>query len=172
MRPATRALATFRRRDEESAAPLPALFVLEPEMSATAAVTASWSPASSLQVLGATDERGLAAGRATIERAVREQAVRTLVLCGEGTVRPDQARDRERLLAACAALRDDPGLGGVLRASGVAVEALWFDRREGDVYLWDVATRRFELLTDLELERFFAEIQRRADAAHSLAAGR
>lgn len=162
----TLALATFRRRsDGLLAPPLPALFVMEPGMFVTAAVTASWCPVSSLQTLNATDRTGLAAGRGTIEHAIHQLAARTVVFCGEGTVRPDQAEGRERLLGACVALHDDPVLGPALRSHAVAVEALWFDTIEGDIYSWDAATRRFDLLADDGLERFFAKVRHRAAAA-------
>jgi hypothetical protein len=74
---------------------------------ATAADTASWCPVSSLQTLNATERAGLAAGRGTIEHAIHQLGVRTVVFFGEGTVRPDHAHGRERLLGACAALRDE-----------------------------------------------------------------
>jgi hypothetical protein len=135
----TQALVTFRRRsDAPFSPPLPAVIVMEPGMFVTAAVTASWLPVSSLQTLNATERTGLA------------------------TVRPDQAEGRERLLGACVALHDDPVLGPALRSHAVAVEALWFDTVEGDIYCWDAATRRFELLADDGLERFFAKVRHRA----------
>lgn len=166
----TLALATFRRRsDGPLAPPLPALFVMEPGMFVTAAVTASWCPVSSLQTLNATDRTGLAAGRGTIEHAIHQLAARTVVFCGEGTVRPDQAEGRERLLGACVALHDDPVLGPALRSHAVAVEALWFDTIEGDIYGWDAATRRFDLLADDGLERFLAKVRHRAASAAAAA---
>ena len=166
----TRALARFRRQsDTPLTAPLPALFVMEPGMFVTAAVTNSWCPVSSLQTLNATERAGLAAGRGTIEHAIHQLAVRTVVFCGEGTVRPDQAEGRERLLGACVALHDDPVLGPALRSHAVAVEALWFDTMEGDVYGWDAATHRFDLLADDGLERFFAKVRHRAASAAAAA---
>ena len=166
----TQALATFRRRsDTRLTPPLPALFVMEPGMFVTAAVTASWCPVSSLQTLNVTERAGLAAGRGTIEHAIHQLAVRTVVFCGEGTVRPDQAEGRERLLGACVALHDDPVLGPALRSHAVAVEALWFDTMEGDVYGWDAATHRFDLLADDGLERFFAKVRHRAASAAAAA---
>ena len=162
----TEALATFRRRgNAQFALPLPAVIVMEPGMFVTAAVTASWFPVSSLQTLNATERTGLAAGRGTIEHAIHQLAARTVVFCGEGTVRPDQAEGRERLLGACVALHDDPVLGPALRSHAVAVEALWFDTVEGDIYCWAAATRRFELLADDGLERFFAKVRHRAASA-------
>lgn len=80
-------------------------------------------------------------------------------------MRPDQAEGRERLLGACVALHDDPVLGPALRSHAVAVEALWFDTIEGDIHSWDAATRRFDLLADDGLERFFAKVRHRAAAA-------
>ena len=58
----TQALATFRRRNQglNPEAPLPAVFLMEPTMSITAAVTASWCPVSSVQTLGATERSGIA----------------------------------------------------------------------------------------------------------------
>ena len=166
----TQALARFRRQsDTPLTAPLPALFVMEPGMFVTAAVTNSWCPVSSLQTLNATERAGLAAGRGTIEHAIHQLAVRTVVFCGEGTVRPDQAEGRERLLGACVALHDDPVLGPALRSHAVAVEALWFDTMEGDVYGWDAATHRFDLLADDGLERFFAKVRHRAASAAAAA---
>jgi len=164
---ATQALATFRRRNQASLdeSPLPAVFVMAPTMPVTAAVTASWCPRSSLQMLGATERAGIGAGRSTIEDAIRGFAVRTVVFCGEGTVRPDQAAERERLLGACVAVHDDPVLGPALRSWAVAVEALWFDTAEGDIYRWNAQTRRFDLLLDDGLERFFADIHQRAASA-------
>ena len=162
----TQALVTFRRRsDARFLRPLPAVIVMEPGMFITAAVTASWCPVSSYQTLDATERSGLAAGRGTIEHAVHQLAARTVVFCGEGTVRPDQAGSRERLLGACVALHDDPVLGPALRSHAVAVEALWFDTVEGDIYCWDAATRRFDLLADDGLERFFARVRQRAASA-------
>lgn len=164
---ATQALATFRRRVQESnsQSPLPAVFVMEPTMPITVAVTASWCPISSLQMLGATERSGLGAGRGTIEHAIDRFAARTVVFCAEGTVRPEQSADRERLLGACVAVKDDPVLGPVLRSRAVAVEALWFDTAEGDIFLWNAKPGRFELLADDGLERFFAEIHQRASSA-------
>lgn len=162
----TEALATFRRRgNAQFAPPLPAVVVMEPGVFVTAAVTASWCPVSSLQTLNVTEFSGLAAARGTIEHAIHQLAVRTVVFCGEGTVRPDQAEGRERLLGACVALHDDPVLGPALRSHAVAVEALWFDTVKGDIYCWDAATRRFELLADDGLERFFAKVRQRAASA-------
>lgn len=166
----THALATFRRRsDARLPPPLPAVVVMEPGMFITAAVTASWCPVSSLQTLNATERTGLAAGRSTIEHAIHQLAARTVVFCGEGTVRPDLAEGRERLLGACVALHDDPVLGPALRSHAVAVEALWFDTVEGDIYCWDAATRRFELLADDGLERFLAQVRHRAASAAAAA---
>jgi len=161
---ATEALRSFRSRGHGSLGEsrLPAVFVMEPTMSITAAVTASWCPISSLQTLGATERGGVGAGRATIEHAIELLAARTVVFCGEGTVRPDQAADRERLLGACVAVNDDAVLGHALRSRAVAVEALWFDTVEGDIYRWNAKTRRFDLLADGGMERFFADIHRRA----------
>lgn len=163
----TQALATFRRRaiDAQTERPLPAIFVLEPGMCVAAAVIASWHPVSSLQLLGATERAGAGAGRGTIEHAIDRLGAQTVVVCGEGTVRPDHGADRERLLGACLALVDEPVLGPVLRARAVTVEALWFDSSEGDIYLWDVGTRRFELLADQGLERFFANIFGRSSSS-------
>ena len=134
-------------------------------MSITAAVTASWCPVSSVQTLGATERSGIAAGRGTIEHALDRLAARTVVFCGEGTVRPDQTSDRERLLCACAAVHDDPVLGPALRSRAVAVEALWFDTAEGDVFRWNAKTRGFDLLADDGLERFLSDIHQRAASA-------
>ena len=166
----TQALATFRRRsDARLPPPLPAVIVMEPGMFVTAAVTASWRPVSSLQTLNVTERAGLDAGRGTIEHAIHQLAVRTVVFCGEGTVRPDQAKGRERLLGACVALHDDPVLGPALGSHGVAVEALWFDTVEGDIYRWDAANRRFDLLADDGLDRFFAKVRHRAAPAAAAA---
>lgn len=164
---ATQALATFRRRGHGSLgeATLPAVFVMEPTMSITAAITASWCPISSLQTRGATGRPGLDAGRGTIEHAIHCLAARTVVFCREGTVRPDQAADREGLLGACAALRDDPVLGPALRSQAVSVEALWFDTAEGDIYRWNSKDRRFDLLADDGMARFFADLHQRAGSA-------
>lgn len=164
---ATQALATFRRRGQESTGEslLPALFVMDPTMAITAAVTASWCPISSLQMRGATERSGIGAGRGTIEHAIHCLAARTVVFCGEGTVRPDQAADRERLLGSCVAVQDDPVLGPALRSRAVAVEALWFDTTEGDIFRWNAKARRFDLLADDGMERFFAEIHQRAASA-------
>ena len=164
---ATQALATFRRGGQESLGEslLPALFVMEPTMPMTAAVTASWCPIASLQTLGATERSGIGAGRGTIEHAIQRLSARTVVFCGEGTVRPDHAADRERLLGACIAVHDDPVLGPALRSWAVAVEALWFDTAEGDLYRWNATTRRFDLLADDGLERFFEDIHQRAASA-------
>jgi len=46
---------------------------------------------------------------------------------------------------------------------------LWFDTVEGDIYCWDAATRRFELLADDGLERFFTKVRHRAAAAAAAA---
>ena len=160
----TQALATFRRRtiDAQTERALPAVFVLEPGMCITAAVVASWHPVSSLQLLGATSRAGVGAGRGTIEHAIDRLGARTVVVCGEGTVRPDQGPDGERLLGACLALIEEPVLGPVLRARDITVEALWFDTAEGDIFLWQVGARRFELFADQGLERFFTTIVERS----------
>lgn len=161
---ATQALATFRRRGQGSLdeSPLPAVFVMEPTMPITAAVTASWRPVSSLQTLGATEPSGIGAGRGTIAHAIDRLAARTVGFCAEGTVRPDHAADRERLLGACAAVHDDPVLGPALRSRAVAGEALWFDTAERDVFRWNANTHRFALLADYGLEGFLADIHQRA----------
>lgn len=169
MTPSTHALTTFRRAsfDPRIAPPplLPALFVLEPSMSSTAAVVSSFHPVATLQTLGVTSPSGLVAGRATIEHAVQHLGARTVVLCAEAARRPDRDGAGERLLAACSALSSDPEVGALLRGRSVTVEALWFDTAEGDVSRWQPATRRFELLADSGLERFFTEIHRRAASA-------
>ncbi len=166
---ATQALATFRRRGQGTVpeAGLPALFVMEPTMSITAAVTASWHPVWSLQTPGATERAGLAAGRASIDDAIHRFDLRTVVFCAEATVPPDRSAARERLLGACVAAKEDPAL----RSHAVAVEALWFDTTEGDIFRWDAKTRRFELLSDDGLECFWAEIHKRAGSAPSEALG-
>ncbi len=162
----THALTAFRRASfDPRLAPgpqLPAVFVLEPGMGTTAAVVASFHPVATLQALGATTPSGVAAGRATLEHAVLHLAARTIVLCAEAARRPDRDGAGERLLAACSALTGDAELGALLRARAVTVEALWFDTTEGDLYRWDANLRRFELLVDRGLERFFADVERRA----------
>jgi len=160
----TQALVTFRRRtvEAQSEHALRAIFVLEPGMCITSAVVASWHPVSSLQLIGATDRTGVGTGRVTIEHAIDRLGARTVVVCGEGTVRPDHGPDGERLLGACLALMEEPVLGPVLRARDIAVEALWFDTVEGDIFLWHVGARRFELLSDQGLERFFSAVIERS----------
>lgn len=163
----TRALMAFRRRaiDEEMDRALPAIFLLEPGMCRSAAVIASWRPVSSLQLLGVTEHASAGAARATVEHAVDRLGARTLVVCAERTLRPDQARDRERLLGGCLGLSEDPSLGPLLRDRGVSVEALWFDTSAGDIHGWNAGSRRFELLADTALERFFAEVFERASSS-------
>jgi len=160
----TQALATFRRRtiDAQMESGLPAVFILEPGMCLTAAVVASWHPVSSLQLLGVTDRAGVGAARSTIEHAVDRLGAGTVVVCGEGTVRPDHGLGGERLLGACMSLMEEPVLGPLLRARDITVEALWFDTVEGDIFLWHVAGRRFELLADRGMERFFANVVQRS----------
>jgi|GEM_PF-3471326 len=164
---ATPALATFRREGLQSCGdlPLPAIFVMEPAMPMTSAVTASWCPVALLQMLGATQQSGIAAGWATIEHAIYTLSACTVVVCAEGTVRPDRSTDRERLPGVCMAIQDDPVLSQVLRSRGVAVEALWFDTAEGDIFRWNAKGRRFDLLADDGLARFFADIHERAGSA-------
>lgn len=161
---ATHALVAFRRGLDGSfgKAPLPAVFVMEPSASAAAAVTASWCPVSSVQVLDATRPVGVPAVRSTIDHAVGRLAARTIVLCGEGSGRPDQSSDRELLFATGMALLEDPTLASTLRSRGVTLEVLWFDRSDGDIYRWDPGARRFELLADEGLHRFLLDARRRA----------
>lgn len=165
MATASTALAEFRRRAHEpwlDTAALPALFVLEPFMHVAGSVVASLSPLAILQALGATERLADDAARATVVDAVERLGVRTIVNCGEGTVRPDRARGGERLLAGCTRLRSDPVLAPILAARGVTLEALWFDTQEGDIHRWDERARRFELLADRGLRQFVADVERRA----------
>jgi hypothetical protein len=164
MTPRQEALAVFRRGSHDVSAepPLPAVFVLEPGMFIAASVTASWHPVCSLQALSVTERSGVAIARPTLEHAIERLGARTVVVCGEGRTRPDRGGDRERLLGACTALAEDSALGPLLRASGVAVEAMYFDTSEGDLYRWDAAARRFVLLADRGLDGFFSEVRGRA----------
>lgn len=163
MSPVTHALEAFRARGctSDIETPLPALFVLDMGLFVAASVTASWYPVATLQAFGANERSEIATHRRTVERAVGQLGARTVVVCGEGTSRP-HGEERERLLGACAALLDDPILGPALRSRGVAVEALWFDTSEGDIYLWQAGARRFELLADAGLVQFFESIRLRS----------
>ena len=171
--PYTNALAAFRRRSltPETDEVLPAVFVLEPRMYASAAVVAAWAPVSTLQVLGGAACASDTAVRATIEHAIVHLGARAVVVCAEEATPPQHGAAAEALLRACGGLLEDDVLGPLLHARGVGVEALWFDGVERDLHLWSTTQRRFELLSDEGVVRFLARIsargssdeQRRAD---------
>jgi len=162
----TPTLLAFRRRplENHSQDVLPALFILESSMHLAAGVVASWAPSAMLQVFGVADHAGVAAVRATVEHAVAKQGVRTIVVCAEGSTPPEHGRGSARLLDACGHLTNDQEIGALLRPHGIAIEAMWFDTLEGDVHLWDSRARRFEILADSGLARFFGDIAARRAA--------
>jgi len=161
--PYATALAAFRRRSliPETEDVLPAIFVLEPRMYASAAVVASWSPVSTLQVLGGASSASDAAVRATIEHAIVQLGALTVVVCAEEPTPPQHGTAIEGLLRACGGLLEDGALGPLLAAHGVPVEALWFDSVERDLHQWNTSQRRFELLSDEGVVQFLARITAR-----------
>lgn len=153
-----RRLAPHLRRVE----PLPAVFVLEPTMYLASAVVASWDPASMMQVVGGVSCPARESVRETIGWAIAAQRVGTVVLCGEGDTPPGPDASP---LAACRALVEDRVLGKLIEEQGVTLEALWFDRHEGDIHRWDREARRWTWLSDLTLTAFFAELRSRTAGA-------
>lgn len=158
MSPHTEALTQFRRGSAAVTPELPALFVLEPAATATASVVNAWRPRATIQQFDATRPSGLDALRPALVHALDHLALRALVVCGEGSVRPDWSAAGEGLLALCHALGADPEVGRRLRRGAVRLEALYFDRVEGDVYHWSAKERRYALLTDGALAELFARI--------------
>lgn len=158
MTPQTEALTQFRRGSAVATPELPALFVLEPAATATASVVNAWRPRATLQLFGATQPSGLDTLRPALAHALDQLELRALVVCAEGSVRPDWAAAGEGLLAVCHALGADREVGPRLRRGAVQLEALYFDRLEGDLYRWSVTDRRFVLLSDGALTELFARI--------------
>jgi hypothetical protein len=159
---ATGPLASFRRGAQDTGVDVPAVFVLEPHMWRTAGVVASWRPVSILQVLGATSGVSSDLTR-TIEHALTQAGAAQVVLCGEGPFGPTQGVGGRRLLECRAALAEDLGLGALLRANAIPIEALWFDLSEGDIHRWDPEVRRFDLLSDRGLSLFFESSRARCN---------
>ena len=142
---------------------LPAVFVLEPGAYVSASVIAFWNPASTLQVLGGGQRPSEMGVRTVIEHAVRYFQARTVVVCEEASRPPGAGAEEERLFARCHERLADPGVAALVREKGVAIEALWFDASEGDLYLWKPTAKHFELLADTGLELFLDTLFERAE---------
>ncbi len=147
MRSAREALREYRTRSSRIEAPtLPAVFVLCSDAHACAETVAAWRPALVVQLLAGADQ--LAAISAA---EVRASGASAIVICGHASC---VERDgRERLLERCRAVVEHHELGPLVRDAKVRLEALYFDEPEGDVFRWDAPTRRFELLSDPDVER-------------------
>lgn len=160
----TPALVAFRRRaiEHTEEATLPVVFVLDAAMHVAASVVASFRPAATLQILGGARRTNDAEVAETLGHAIRALGVRTVVVCVEDGRPPESSARREALLADCQTLDQHLWLSRIFREHGVVVEGLFFDTAEGDLYLWDRAGHRFELLADTSLESFFGDARSRA----------
>lgn len=165
------ALDLFRRRAIERAMenPLPALFVLDPRMHASAAVVSSWDPVSTLQVMGGARRPEQSVVRDTLLHAIELLGARSVVICGEGERPPQLGPDTDELFASWRALLEDSVLGPLVSRRAITVEVLWFDTQEGDVYRWSTQDKRFELLSDLGVMRLLAELKERGGMRHRAA---
>jgi hypothetical protein len=152
LRTAHEALREFRMRATRVEPPtLPAVFVLCSDAHACAETIAAWRPAFVVQLLAGADQ--LAAISAA---EVRASGAKSIVICGHTSC---VERDgRERLLERCRAVVEHVELGALLREGRVRLEALYFDEPEGDVFRWDAAARRFELLSDPDVERLLSSL--------------
>lgn len=156
----TQALQIFRRRPLAlvEGDVLPAVFVIDSGMRAGREVIASWNPAVCVQVLGGASRAADPSVRASIEHGIDVQGAKSIVVCAEGARGPDAGETREGLVGACQALLEDPVLGPRIQSGDVALEALWFDTSEGDLFRWIRAERRLELLADSGLMQLMAEL--------------
>jgi hypothetical protein len=166
MSPYLHGIQVFRRRGLERVEEptLPAAFVLDSHMSVAAQVVASFHPAATLQVRGGARRTSAEGVAATLEHAITQLGVRTVVLCIEDVRPPELSPLREAFLAESQWLRDHLWLERIFRENGVVIESMWFDVREGDLHLWDPSTRRFELLADSGIEAFVECVTARAQA--------
>ena len=140
---------------------LPALFVLEPGMALAARTVASWKPITTLQVLGGLEHIRDLSVRWTLEHGICHLGARTVVVCAEGFAPPSAIGEGARVLASCHRLVEDAQLGPMLRDRHVAVEALYYDRSDGNVYRWVSSARQFERLQGASQTAFFDAIHKR-----------
>jgi len=166
MSPYLHGIQVFRRRglERREEPTLPAAFVLDSHMSVAAQVVASFHPAATLQVRGGARRTSADGVAATLEHAVTQHGVRTIVLCTQDLRPPELSPLREAFLAESLWLRDHLWLERIFRTNGVVIESMWFDLEEGDLHLWDPDTRRFELLADSGIEAFVQRVKTRAQA--------
>lgn len=165
MTPYQHGIVSFRRRGLERRqddVSLPAAFVLDAHMSVAAELVASFRPASTLQLRGGARQTSSAEVAATLEHAVEQQGVRTIVVCMQDTRPPESSPLREPFLADALWLADHLWLARLFRDKGVVVEAMWLDVEEGDLYLWDRDAKRFELVADSGIASFVERTRARA----------
>lgn len=163
MTPYLEGIHAFRRRglERREEPTLPAAFVLDSHMSIAAQVVGSFHPAATLQLRGGARRTRASDVATTLEHAVTELGVRTIVLCTEDVRPPELSPLREAFLAESLWLREHLWLERLFRDHRVEIESMWFDVEEGDLHLWDPTTRRFELLADSGLEAFVARVHAR-----------
>lgn len=157
-------IQTFRRRgaDRVKDVTLPAAFVLDAHMAIAAEVVASFRPAATLQLHGGTRRTRAVDVAETIEHAVTELGVRSVVLCTQAAHPPELSAQREPFLADALWLYDHLWLARVFRDHDVVIESLWFDVERGELHLWSPSAARFELLTDSGVDAFVERVRTRA----------
>ncbi len=149
---------------------LPAVVVLEPTMTAAAAVVDDWAPTLTVQVLGGAGQPDQSL-RATVGYGVALLGLRTVIVCGQGSGPPDREGAGDQLLRGCRRLLGDAELSLLLRGGPVAVEALWFDTAERTISRYLADERRFERLSRVALVRFLATVVERSRARHPALVG-
>lgn len=148
------ALREYRRSSVEGDmdARAPVMFVLCAECGPAGRLVAALDPAAVLQTFGGVENPEDPAIRATIEYAVRQQGVRSILVCGHTGCRaraePTREESRAAVVAQCRRLRDDRTIGALLQAHRVVVQPVLFDEAEGDVFLCSYESDRLTLLDD------------------------
>jgi hypothetical protein len=171
MTPYLQGIHAFRRRglERREEPTLPAAFVLDSHMSVAAQVVASFHPAATLQLRDGARRTRTDDVAKTLEHAVTELGARTIVLCNEDVRPPELSSLREGFLAESLWLSDHLWLQRLFRDHDVVIESMWFDVEEGDLHLFDAATRRFDLLADSGIEAFVERVRARASLARGAA---